>query len=148
MSHNTIDYSKNILSEIGQVVKGVILASIQFVAQLTIIGLLALLIFVDGGSPDRRRLAWRDFLGIYLVARPFISLASERRVSARRYLVVDEAFRDQGGQGRRARADLPDAFIGRPGNMPTTRRPPRHSRRCRIHSETISFGGILGLCSF
>ena len=154
VSHNTIDYSKNILSETGQVVKGVILASIQFVAQLlTVIGLLALLIFVD----------WRVtltvaaslggiFWGIYVVARPFITLASERRVkeNARRYLVVDEAF--SGIKAVKAGA-LELTYLMRfivPARQyaydQTTAA--TFSTVPKFILETISFGGILGLLFF
>ena len=104
------------------------------------------------GYPDRRASLGGIFWGIYVVARPFITLASERRVkeNARRYLVVDEAF--SGIKAVKAGA-LELTYLMRfivPARQyaydQTTAA--TFSTVPQFILETISFGGILGLLFF
>ena len=153
VSHNTIDYTKNILSETGQVVKGVIprrstrgtASHGHWLAGPADLSRLA-------GYPDRRRLAWRNFLGHLCGGACLTTLASERRVkeNARRYLVVDEAF--SGIKAVKAGA-LELTYLMRfivPARQyaydQTTAA--TFSTVPKFILETISFGGILGLLFF
>ena len=96
VQNNTTVFTKNILSETGQVVKGIFLATLQLAAQFfLVLGLISLLLLLDWQTT---LLVVGVFAAVILVlyafTKPIMTAASIRRVNANasRYKIVDEAF--------------------------------------------------------